>query len=344
MGITAKTVLILDTCTFVEEIGLTSKGGSALKHYLYRREMQLVVPEVVAEESERHLARRARGKRQSIVETMRWLTRFFGELRAWPSPTDDTLEGRARELARAEHLGAGAVVVSEPRDVRQRAESRHAAELPPSHKRPSLADCRIWEHCMHLLANCRVVFVSSDSDFCGHRQPKELHPTLQAEAEGVGEDRLTFYPDMKSLLSEFEREIRPLPDSSVFDFVYTSIASTVEELKTNSGCHPMSIGEIEQTLLTTEETEIIEVRLEISDTWQSPDEETVLEFRFSGSCRYFLAEDRLCDLTPSRVSLLINQPDGSVRAVQGSYVAVSARSFIGAPLIQPEPVKLMMGK
>ena len=49
MEVTAKEVLILDTNTFVAEIGLTSRDGSALKHYLYRRGMQLVVPEVVAE-------------------------------------------------------------------------------------------------------------------------------------------------------------------------------------------------------------------------------------------------------------------------------------------------------
>ena len=54
MGVTANEVLVLDSSTFVREIGLTSKGGSALKHYLYLRGIQLVVPEVVAEECEQH--------------------------------------------------------------------------------------------------------------------------------------------------------------------------------------------------------------------------------------------------------------------------------------------------
>ena len=63
MEVTAKEVLILDTNTFVAEIGLTSRDGSALKHYLYRRGMQLVVPEVVAEECGRKLTDHAKGKR-----------------------------------------------------------------------------------------------------------------------------------------------------------------------------------------------------------------------------------------------------------------------------------------
>ena len=70
--VTAREVLVLDTNTFVAEIGLTSRGGSALKHYLYRRGMQLFVPEVVAEECERKLTDRARGKRTRIEENLQW--------------------------------------------------------------------------------------------------------------------------------------------------------------------------------------------------------------------------------------------------------------------------------
>ena len=40
MGVTADEVLVLDSSTFVSETGLTSRGGSALKHYLYLRRMQ----------------------------------------------------------------------------------------------------------------------------------------------------------------------------------------------------------------------------------------------------------------------------------------------------------------
>ena len=33
----ARDVLVLDSSTFIKEIGLTSQKDSALKHYLYRR-------------------------------------------------------------------------------------------------------------------------------------------------------------------------------------------------------------------------------------------------------------------------------------------------------------------
>ena len=145
---------------------------------------------------------------------------------------------------------------------------------------------------------------------------------------------------MESLLEELRSEIQPIPDDVVFAFVYESIASVVEELESNSGCTPTRVGEVKQTLLTTDEADIIEVRLEIKDRWLSADKANTLPFHLSGSCHYRLADETLCDLTASNVRLSIRQPDGSVRAVKGSYVSVSAHMYAGAPPIRPEPEEL----
>ena len=252
----------------------------------------------------------------------------------WPGPNDETIAERAKALARADHLGA--VVVPETREVRRRAELRNQAERPPSHKRAELADCRIWEQCLDLLARCHIVFVSADDDFRGHREPDSLHPALRAEADEVAEDRsLTFHRTMESLLSELRSEIQPIPNDVVFTFVYESIASVLEELESNSGCQPKEVGEVKQTLLTTDQAEVIEVRLGITDIWESADKAKTMDFRLSGSCHYRLAEEKLCDLTPSSVRLLTQRPDGSVRAVEGSYISVSAHRHGGAPPYSP---------
>ena len=54
--IEAQEVLVLDSSTFIKEIGLMSAKCSALKHYLYCRGMQFIVPQAAAEEYERCLA------------------------------------------------------------------------------------------------------------------------------------------------------------------------------------------------------------------------------------------------------------------------------------------------
>ena len=215
---------------------------------------------------------------------------------------------------------------------------RNKAERPPSHKSAQLNDCRIWEQCLTLLADQNVVFVSVDKDFLGHRKPEELHPQLRAEAEQVyGGRNLTFHCSMKSLLRELKSEIPPIPPDAIFKFVYDEIASVVEELESNSGCRPKATGDVRQTRLTTEEANIIEIRLEMDDMWESGDGSTKLDFGLSGSCRYLLAERQLKELTAQEVNLLQTQPDGSKRAVKGSYVSLEAHIFAGAPPINPEP-------
>lgn len=150
---------------------------------------------------------------------------------------------------------------------------------------------------MELLTRSDVVFVSRDGDYGGHRHKDRLHPTLRAEADEVAGDRsLTFHPSMDSLLSELRHEIQPILDDVIFAFVYESIATTIEELESNSGCCPKRVGKVKHTPLTTDQAEIIEVRLEIEDTWESADRTQTMDFQLSGSCQYCLADGTLCAL------------------------------------------------
>ena len=331
----AEEVLVLDSSTFIAEAGLTSRRASALKHYLYHRGTQLVVPKVVEEECERHLTARAKEKKKQIEGQLVWLGRFFGEVSGWSGPNEDTIEKRAKVLANAEHLRA--IVLPETGIIRERAKERNRAEQPPSHKKPGLNDCRIWEQCLELLKSHDVVFVAGDEDFYSKRKPTELHPQLRAEAKRVDAGHsLTFHPAMESLLSELRTEKPSISKEVIFDFVYGDLAD-VKKLESNSGCRPTATGDVKQTLFTTDQADILEVRLEVDDKWESPDGTEVSYFHLHGSCHYRLADKQLCDFAVSNIKLLIPQPDGSVRAVEGSYVNITMTSYSGAPPIKPKP-------
>ena len=331
--------LVLDSCTFIAEAGLTSRGASALKHYLYSRGTQLVALQVVAEECESKLALIAKGRKSKVEEQLEWLGRFLGRVSGWQAPSDDSIKERAKVLANAEHLGA--IAIPETEMVRERAESRCRAERPPSHLRRELGDCSIWEQCLELLADHDVVFVSGDGDFRGHDRRDELHPQLRAETEEVGAGRnLTFHPSMESLLSELRSEIPSIPNAIVLAFVYNAIAADIQELESNSGCRPMATGDVKQTLLTTDQADVIEIRLEVDDRWESPDGSHVCNFHLRGSCHYSLSDGRLCDLTPSNVRLLTTDPDGSLRAAKGSFVSAAGHLYGGAKPVEPEPTVL----
>ena len=331
----AEEVLVLDSSTFIKEIGLMSTKGSALKHYLYCRGTQLVVPQAAAGEYERHLARVAKGKIERIQNELRWLAQFCDGVTGWSAPSADVIDGRAKALAVGGSLGA--ILLSETDDSRARARHRNFAERPPSHLKAAAGDCRIWEQCLELLSNHDVVFVATDQDFQSRRDGKSLHPQLRAESDEVGAGRsLTFHADMESLLHELKSEIPPIPDDAIFEFVYEANRETIEELQSNSECRPTATGTTKQTRLATEARDVIEVRLEVEDRWESPDGTISLRFELSGSCRYHLGSGRLADLRTDVVHLLITELDGSIRAVKGSRVNLRASFSAGTPPTQPE--------
>ena len=141
---------------------------------------------------------------------------------------------------------------------------------------------------------------------------------------------------MESLLSELRSDIPPIPNDVIFAFLYDDLGDLVRELESNSECRPTSTGPITQTRLTTDMPELIEVRLEVEDTWKSLDGATVLPFQLTGTCRYHLRDGRLADLKADAVRLVETQADGSQRVIRGSRFFVSAGFHGGTPPIHAE--------
>ena len=269
--LSADEVIVFDSSTFIEEAGLTSQGASALKHYLRHRGTQLVVPKAAMEEYERNLIKKVQGKIGNIENNLQWLARVWGRVNGWNAPTKDEITQRAKTLARAAHLKG--IVLPETEPLRARAAERDQAQRPPSHRRASLGDCKIWEQCLELLRDHDVVFVARDGDFRSARNPNEekLHPQLQAEADALRAGRaLTFHCRMESLLGELKHEVPSIPKEQVLAFVYEAISRVMEELQANSGYRANNDGNVDLHFLTTDDADIVEVRLEITNEWGNP--------------------------------------------------------------------------
>ena len=334
---TAKEVLVFDSSTFINEAGLTSRGASALRHYLYVRGTQLAVPQVVADECERNLSERVAAKVKSVHDTLEWLARFCGGVSGWTPPQDADVAERVRSAARGEAFDA--VTIEEKPSLRQRAEERRLAERPPSHRKDSLQDCRIWEQCLDLLNEHDVIFVSRDRDFRGRRHSEDLHPQLRSEADAKAGGHLTFHPDMGSLLSDLRSDMPQLPAEKVLAFVYDAAAEEVAELETHSGGWQPTLGAtVNQQVFTTDQADVVEVRLKVNDRFESAEGAEALEFRLSGSCHYYLSDRELRDLSLTRIGLYMRQPDGTERAVRGSRVRASG--LAGGRSVKPEAVEI----
>ena len=335
----SRELLVLDSSTFIGESGLTSRHATALRHYLHARGTQLAVPQVVVEECEKNLRQRVVGKVKSVQAGLGWLSRFCGGVNGWTPPQDDDIANRIHDLSRGRAFEA--VVLADTPRLKRLAEERHRVQRPPSHKKDSLQDCLIWEHCLELLKSHDVIFVSDDEDFRGHGQSKELHPQLRSEADAVADGTLTFHRGMEPLMSELRVEVRHLPSEIVFAFVYEAIADEARELEANSGgWRPTVSGSLEQQMFTTDDADLVEVRLKVKDQWRRGDKEHVLEFRLSGSCQCRLSDGKLSDLSVKNCGLYTTQADGTQRPVSGPYANAAVDFRGGAPPMRPDPVPI----
>ena len=338
--IKAKKVLVLDTSTFISEVGLMSKVATALKYYLFHQDTILVVPQVVTEECERNLKKRVEGKVESVLANLEWLSVFFGSVNGWTPPKDDKIKARVKALASGEAFDA--VVLNESTALLQRAKERANTELPPSHKKDSLPDCRLWEQCLELLRKHDVIFVSEDQDFCGHKKPMQLHPKLKAEAECVqGGGCLTFHASMNSLLKVLQRdEIPRLDAKKVFPFIYKSVANKVSEIQEKYGCKPEMSGTLEQKFFSTSQYDVVEVRLTVKDCWRNDENDDTFEFNLSGSCQYHLTDGELCNLSMSTIGVNKLLPTGKLEMVL-NIAFMKASAYGGGPgPIKPDSVSL----
>lgn len=330
-------MLVLDASTFISEVGLSSRKAPALRHYLYRRDTRLVLPQVVVNACAKKLVQQAMDKRKAALASLDWLSRFLGEVAGWAAPDEAEIEECANTLAQARAFKP--TLLGDSDEITRRAEERKRDERPPGHQKDSLNDCVIWEHCLSLLREHDVIFVSADkADFCGRRKQDRLHPQLRREADEVEGGTLTFFTDVASLLEDIEEPLPKLPTKRLVTFVYESLADEVAQLEDNSGCRqPASAGSAtaEQRFFTTGKGQLLEVRLKLKHPWDGPEDVPPHEFRIQGTCRYDLGNDELSDLSVGKVGLYFKQGDGSERATAGSFMRGATDGiYIGTPPIK----------
>ena len=280
-------------------------------------------------------------KRSEIIKHLAWLSQFCGGVSGWDAPRESFIKERARILASGQHIGA--IVVPDSEAILEAARLRHRSERPPSHRKNGKNDCTIWEHCLRLLERYNVIFVSEDGDFCGRSGKTDLHPQLREEADAVrpGGTNLLFYRDMESLLSQIKHEVPTIPDEKMLAFVYSRIFDDRKRLEENSGARALKNGTVTQKLFTTDQVDIVEVRFTAEYKWIRPDGSKTYDFFFRGSCHYSLTDHSLDGLTIHHVRLACyDKEDSGLRAVEGSYVSLSATLHSGVRPIEPEPAML----
>ena len=226
--------IVLDSNIWISQVGLQSRNGAAVRHFVRRRNATVVIPEVVELEVEHVLAEQMVGKRRTIETNYRQLLPVIGTLPALHLPSEEKI--REAVAARILELDVPTRRVSFDLDVARSSMLKLIKKQPPSKSKEQFRDDVIWAHCLDLLAEGDVYLVTEDRDFYEERNyTKGLARELVAEMRACGgKGEVKLFRDLSDLLQEIRVTI-DLDDSEVFQIVQDGQSETIDELLTVHG-------------------------------------------------------------------------------------------------------------
>ena len=258
-----KTFIVLDSNIWTSQVGLQSKNGAAVRHFVRRVDATVVIPEVVELEVKRVLTQRMLDKRKAIVSNYRDLLPIMKTLPSLHLPSEEKIT----EAVASRILDLDVPTVRVPFDLNVARSSMLKAinHLPPSKSQEQFRDGVIWAHCLELLAEGNVYLVTDDRDFYeGRDHTKGLARELVDEASTcacIGEMKLL--RNLTALLQDIRIPF-DLPDRKIFQTVREGQRDAIDELLTAHGFGLAGDMKGEVAYFATEKAEEIYFRFSFS--------------------------------------------------------------------------------
>ena len=255
--------IVLDSNIWISQVGLQSKNGAAVRHFVRRQNATLVIPEVVELEVEHVLTKQMLDKRRAIEANYRQLLPIMGTLQALHLPSEEKIcEAVA---ARILDLDVPTRRVSLDLHVARSSMLKLIKKQPPSKSKEQFRDAVIWAHCLDLLAEGDVFLVTEDIDFYEQRNyTKGLARELIAEMSACGgKGEVKLLRNLTDLLQEI-RVKTDLDDGEVFQIVREGQNEMIDELLTAHGFE--LVGEVQGSVdyFATEKAQELYFRFDLS--------------------------------------------------------------------------------
>ena len=226
--------ILFDANTWISQVGLRSQNGAAVRFFARQHNATIAIPEVVQMEVEEILTKRMLELRKRIEDGHRQLLPLFGQLQKLPLPSEDDIRNAVKNIipdidVPTRHIplnleGARSSMIKLMREV------------PPSRSKEQFRDGVIWAHCLELLSEGDVYFVSEDSDFFDNADfRKGLASELILEMESKSKKHKVF---LKRTLADLLEEIQmpfELGKHQIFDEIFKSCHEDIDELLNSHG-------------------------------------------------------------------------------------------------------------
>jgi hypothetical protein len=243
-------IVVLDTNVWIQELGLGSAVGSAVRFYLKQKGAKVALPEVVRLETEHHLESRLKEFVAGIQRNHRQLLAVFRTLKDISLPDDKAIESVVSGVF--SQTGVSMFDVPFSLESAKQSFQRTVDKIPPSDKTQEFKDGVIWADCVKLLNEDDVYLVSADRAFYGKREYSEgMAEELSSECRGLAHS-LRILPSLANLLEEVRQKIEINVEDLSTEF-FRSQGDRIYTMLTNNGFQLGNHVEVEYSQFVTED-------------------------------------------------------------------------------------------
>ena len=210
--------ILFDSNIWRSQLGLRSTNGAAVRYFAQRHNATIAIPEVVQLEVEEKLALSFLESRNIIEREHRRLLTAFGELQRISLPTEDEIQEVVSGIIPDFDVPIRRIPFN--LEAARSSMTKLLRKLPPSKYSEQFRDGVIWAHCLELLTEGNVHFVTEDTDFYeGKKYERGMAHELSTEmAETSSDYRVALYKSVTDLLTEIRVPIE-MDNAELFEIV-----------------------------------------------------------------------------------------------------------------------------
>jgi len=324
--------VVIDSCVWVSELGLSSSAGSAVRYFLKQNHAVVAVPEVVRLEVTKILTRNLLNAKEQISKSHRQLLAVFGELTDIALPSDAEIRDKARTLI--DRLDIPAKEIPFSLDSARSSLIKVIEGIPPSGpKNQQFKDGVIRADCLKPLNDDDVQLVSNDKGFFEQRKHENgLAHKLAAETQEYPH-QLTLHSNLPSLLQTIRSDVTVDP-TTVVDAVLAGDNGAIPRLLAEHGFEFGPTRQLATELFFTESADVLYAQ--VNAAWSCEDasplarSDATLTADAQGTLNS--ASNELSAMSPTNVRLEYNDENGE--PVSTGFVNASVSISGGVPNVR----------
>ena len=322
--------IVFDTNIWINDLGLNSGAGAAVRFYIKKTGAVVVVPEVVRLELEKNFTQRLRDIKKGIIESHSKLLTVFGKLKEVVLPTDEEINNRASEILNQLDVPMEEIPFS--LDAAKSSFDKIMDKQPPSKNRQQFKDGVIWANCLELLNEEDVCFVTEDKSFYKDRDySKGPALNLQKEAEKYA-NTLTLLSSLDELLEDIEEEVN-VDDSRLIEGIFEASGEQIYEVLDKAEYSLGNSPSITKNLFLTENASQLHTVFNISYECFDQDEKRTNAFlKLEGSGLYETDKEEFKNVSITNVLLKYTDTGGQEQT--SGYVSSSGNLTAGLKTIE----------